>query len=102
MIGNDVVTASNQALIDAGKEGIRLCWTKNALQRGAADFSYTLGATLQDEWQQSAYDLCGIRLLSADKRSIRPYLIKNMSNRLSYCLPQDKYLHNEVTREANQ
>lgn len=68
MIGNDAVTASNQTLIDAGKEGIWLCWAKNALQWGTADFSYTLCATLQDEWQQSAYNLCGIQLLSAERK----------------------------------
>lgn len=102
MIGNDVVAASNQTLIDAGEEGVRLGWAQNALQRGAADLSYTLCATLQDEWQQSAHNLCGIQLLSAKRRRMHPYSLKITSEQLKYCLLRDKYLHNQVTSEADQ
>lgn len=66
VVGDDVVTPSHQTLIDACQKGIWLWWAEDALQWGAADLSHTFCAALQEEGQQSAHNLRGIQLLSAE------------------------------------
>lgn len=70
MIGNDVITACDQSLIDAGKEGIRLWRAKDSLEGCDANLSHALGAALQEEGQQRAHNLGWIQLLGAEEKSI--------------------------------
>lgn len=70
VIGNDVITACDQSLIDACKEGIRLWRAKDSLERCDANLSHALCATLQEERQQRAHNLGRIQLLSAEEISI--------------------------------
>lgn len=73
MIGNDVVTAGHQTLIDAGEEGVWLRWAEDALQWGAADLSHALCAALQEERQQSANNLRRVQLLCAEETNMQQY-----------------------------
>lgn len=70
VIGNDVITACDQSLIDAGEEGIRLWRAKDSLEGRDADLSHALGAALQEERQQGAHNLGRIQLLCAKETSI--------------------------------
>lgn len=70
MIGNDVITACDQTLIDSSEEGVRLWRAKDSLKRRDAYLSNTLGAALQEERQQGAHNLGWIQLLGAGETSI--------------------------------
>ena len=65
MVGDDVVAAGDQALVDAGQEGVGLGGPQDALQGGAADLGHALRAALQQQGQQGALHLGGVQLLRA-------------------------------------
>ena len=52
MIGQNVVTTSDELLINTSQELIRLCGSQDALQGGATDLSNALGARLQKQGAQ--------------------------------------------------
>lgn len=63
MISQNVVTASDQFLINASQELIRLCRAQDALQRVATDLSDTLSARLQKKGKQGPNYLWRVHLI---------------------------------------
>lgn len=47
VVGDDVVAAGDEALVDSGQEGVGLGGAQDALQGGAADLGHALRAALQ-------------------------------------------------------
>lgn len=71
MIGQNVVTASDQLFINASQELIRLCRAQDALQGVATDLSNALSGRLQKKGQQGPNNLWWVHLIgptSAKKR----------------------------------
>lgn len=65
MIGDDVVAACDETLVDESQESIWFCGAQNPLQRGATDLRNALCAALQQEGQQRADHLWTVQLLCA-------------------------------------
>ena len=73
MIGQDVVTASDQLFVHAGQELIRLRGAQDALQGVAADLSDALGARLQQKGEQGPNYLWWVHLIGpASTKKMEP------------------------------
>lgn len=109
VIGNDVITACDQSLIDAGKEGIGLWRAKDSLEGCDANLSHALCAALQKERQQRAHNLGGIQLLCTEEIStvgLGMEAYQDLSALFDLILffnnVGKNHSHNEITRETNQ
>lgn len=102
VVGDDVVTAGHQTLVDSCEEGVRLRRPEDTLQWSAADLCHTLCTTLQEQGQQGPYDLGRVQLLRPERRHEQLcyhavfYVLKII------LLIKSHYLHNEVLDETNQ
>lgn len=63
MIGQNVVTTSDQLFINTSQELIRLCRAQDALQGVTTDLSDALSARLQKKWEQGPNYLWWVHLI---------------------------------------
>lgn len=100
MIGDDVVAACDETLVDKSQESIRFGGAQDPLQWGAADLRNTLCAALQQEGQQRADHLWTVQLLCAIGKHKKSLASINLLYHASVStVAQD--LHNEVPSKAH-